>query len=500
MKFIFSLRTRQADERYAMVRSWTLDKEGQLYAALLSASLYESFYDQPAAELAELRKMLRYSDPLFISRMAVHFREQLGFRDLSFILAAELSAISGDRELVAGLTARVIQHAGEIPHWLDHYERVHDSHGRHLRVSGAMRKHLAVHFNRLDTYRFVRLTRVQQARLRHALSVVRPKAEGKVQQTLFRRIRQDKLPARNAWQSEYEALRLQHFDSREIRQTVLKDKWKEGISTFRIGYGALLNNLPELLSAGVSGKVLKLAAEYLGNAAAVAGSKQSPLRLVEAYRELQQVQQGGAVTLREALELAVLHSAREISAREVTGSDEHENVVIAMDISPSMRQPVREGSLVKRFDIAPLIAMLLKSRGVNVTAGVIGNTWKHIALPVYPVLGELDLLNRRAGEVGYAIHGHLVILDLLRKREIVDKVMIFTDCQLWDQRAFNQLEDADLGRIWKQYRQLAPDAKLYLFDLAGYGKPRMERLEDGVYRLAGWSDRVFKVLEALEVI
>ncbi len=492
MKFNFSLKTRQTDERYAMVRAWATDKEGQLYAAVLSASLYESFYGQPAEELAELRKMLKDNDPLFISQMAIHFREQLGFGDLSFILAAELSGVCRDKELVAGLTARLIQHAGEIPRWLDHYEQVHGKPGRQLRMNTSLRKHLAIHFHRLDAYRFVRLTRVQQARLRYALSVVRPKAAGKAQQTLFRRILQDKLPARNAWQSEYEALKTQNFDSRQLRQATLRDKWKEGISTFRMGYGALLNDLPELLGTGVSGKVLKLAAEDLGNAAAVAGSGQSPLRFVEVYRQLQQVQWGGAVTLREALELAVLHSARIL-----TDKDERDNVVIAMDISPSMRQPVREGSLVQRYDIAPLVAMLLKSRGVTVTAGVIRNTWKHIALPVYPVLSELDRLKKRAGEVGYALHAHLVIQDLLRKREVVDKVMVFTDCQLWDHRTYNQ-EAVELERNWKLYRQMAPDAMLYLFDLAGYGQPRMERLDDGVRRLAGWNDRVFKVLEALD--
>src|SRR6187402_2362031 len=126
MKFNFSLKTRQTDERYAHahVRVWTMDREGRLYAALLSASLYESFYDQPAGELAVLRKMLKDNDPLSIARMAIHFREQLDFRDLSFILAAELSGVCRDRELVAGLTARVIQHAGEIPRWLDYYEQV----------------------------------------------------------------------------------------------------------------------------------------------------------------------------------------------------------------------------------------------------------------------------------------------------------------------------------------------------------------------------------------
>jgi 60 kDa SS-A/Ro ribonucleoprotein len=494
MKFNFSLRARQTDERYAFTKAWTVDRQRELYEALLSATLYGSFYDQPAEQLAGIRKLIRDNEPMFVARLAVHLREQLHLRTLSFILAAELSGVSKDKELVGRLTARIIQHAGEVPAWLDHYARVHGGKaGRTLRVTAALRKHLAIHFNRLDTYRFVRLTAAQQARLRYALSLMQPRAAGKAQQALFRRILQDKLPARNAWQSEYEALRLQNYDSRELRQAALREKWKEGISTFRMGYTVLLDNLSNILAAGVSGKVLKLAAEYLGNAAAVTGSRQSPLRFVEAYRKLQRMPQGGAVTLQEALEQAVRHSAHRLD-----GIEDNDSTVIAMDISPSMRYPVKEGSLVQRFDIAPLLAMLMKSRGGNVITGIIGNTWKLTSFADKQLLKELDELHKREGEAGYAINAHLVIQDLLRKGDVVDKVMIFTDCQLWNHRPFNQPAIADLGRLWRQYRQMAPKARLYLFDLAGYGKKPLECLEDGVYLAAGWNEQVFGVLKALD--
>ena len=494
MKFNFSLRARQTDDRYALVRVWTTDKQWELYEALLSASLYGSFYHQSAEQLAVIRKLIRDNDPVFVARLAVHFREKLYLRTLAFILVAELSGVCKDKELIGKLTGRVIQQAGEIPGWLDYYARVRGTKaGRALQVTSAIRKNLAVHFNRLDAYRFVRLTKAQQARLRYALSLIRPKAASKTQQALFRRILQDKLPARNAWQSEYEALQLQNYDSRELRQAALRDKWKEGISTFRMGYNTLLEKLPRILAAGVSGKVLKLAAEYLGNAAAVTGSRQSPLKFLEAYRQLQQMEQGGAAMFRETLEKAVAHSAD-----NWTGLDGDSNVVIAMDISPSMRHPVKEGSLVQRFDIAPLLAMLLLHKGARVATGIIGNTWKYTMMPSYPVLGQLDQLRKREGEAGYAINAHLVIQDLLRKGEIVEKVMIFTDCTLWDHRPFNQPAGTDLGRVWRQYRQMAPQAKLYLFDLAGYGKSPLECLEDGVYLVAGWNERVFGVLQALD--
>ena len=47
-------------------------------------------------------------------------------------------------------------------------------------------------------------------------------------------------------------------------------------------------------------------------------------------------------------------------------------------------------------------------------------------------------------------------------------------------------------------KRLAPNAKLYLFDLAGYGHSPINTKRDDVFRIAGWSDKVFDILAALE--
>jgi hypothetical protein len=197
--------------------------------------------------------------------------------------------------------------------------------------------------------------------------------------------------------------------------------------------------------------------------------------------------------LLEALEQAVRHSGRSIA-----GFEEKSRSVIAMDVSNSMKRPVSEGSNIQRFDIAPLLAMLLRNRGKQVTTGIIGNTWKAIDLPAQGVLAGMEPFRRREGEVGYAINGHLVIQDLLKKGLVVDKVMIFTDCRLWDHRVFHQPAGTDLSRVWKLYRQIAPGAKLYLFNLAGYGNKPLEVLKDGVFLISGWNDRIFDVLGSVE--
>ena len=106
----------------------------------------------------------------------------------------------------------------------------------------------------------------------------------------------------------------------------------------------------------------------------------------------------------------------------------------------------------------------------------------------------METFRSREGEVGYSTNGFLVIQDLLDRRQVVDKIMMFTDCQLWN----SQGNGINIASLWKSYKRLAPNAKLYLFDLAGYGNTPLKVDQDDVYLIAGWSDKIFHVLQAIE--
>jgi 60 kDa SS-A/Ro ribonucleoprotein len=123
-----------------------------------------------------------------------------------------------------------------------------------------------------------------------------------------------------------------------------------------------------------------------------------------------------------------------------------------------------------------------------------GNTWKIINVPGKQVLSNVQEFRKRAGEVGCSTNGYLVIKDLLMRKQAVDKVMMFTDCQLWNSNSNTD----NIVQLWRQYKSIVPNARLYLFDLAGLGKSPLEILKDDVYLIAGWSDKIFNVLESLE--
>lgn len=491
MKFSRSQRGKRqlTESHYAHVRAEVPDTQWDLYTTLLTG-FYTAALSTPPV-LSAVRREIGGSDPELIAALAVHFGEQRQqtFRELAFLLSAELAAQKRGDEPTALLVARIVRHPADIPRWLEHFGRA-TRYGQ--RPGRAIRRQLTILLNRLDEYQYGRSSREMQIALRNALHLLRPRAADRTRGHLFSRISRDLIPVRTTWEQEWHALYRQHCDSPEQRQVILREKWKEGISSFRIGYTALLDNLRPMLCAGVSGKVLLLAAEYLGNAAAVRRSGISSLRLLEAYRGLRRMDNDGAGRLSEALEKAVLHSSWAQCTFGMSGIS-----VIAMDVSNSMKRPVDTAGGAQRFDIAPLLAMLWKSRGDTVITGVLGNTWRTLDLPDRPVLMAVDAFRAHEGEAGYAINAWLMLQDLLRKRQPVDRVLVFTDARLWNDRRFHQPPGADLGHWWGRYRrEIAPHAKLYLFDLSG---PRsLECLEEDIFLIGGWKEHIGEVLDALE--
>lgn len=222
----------------------------------------------------------------------------------------------------------------------------------------------------------------------------------------------------------------------------------------------------------------------------MARARQLPFRFLAAYREVLALETGSAAPILAALEAAIAGSARNLR-----GFSPETRVVIACDVSGSMQQPISPRSKVLLYDVGLVLAMLLQSRCQHVVTGLFGDRWLRVTLPQGQVLRNVQALYQREGEVGYATNGHLVLQDLRQRREVVDKVMIFTDCQLW-----NTNGAGTLAQEWAAYRaNVAPQARLYLFDLAGLGATPLDvRAEAGVALIAGWSDKIFDVLAALE--
>jgi 60 kDa SS-A/Ro ribonucleoprotein len=463
----------------------------ELYTAVTTASLNDQYYADTNDRIARLRALIAKNDPSFVAKLSLYAREQMHLRSVPLVLAVELARQYNGNSLVGKLTAKLIQRADEITELLAYYEQANERKAAKKlnRLSKQLQKGLGEAFNRFDEYQFAKYDRETAVTLKDALFLVHPKAKDEAQQDLFDKIAKDQLKVPYTWETELSFLGQQKFETVKLKQAAVKGKWEELILSNKMGYMATLRNLRNILEADVSNEAWNKVCEYLGNAKAVTSSRQLPFRFLSAYRELKNLQKGRVSQVLEALEKAV-----SMSAANIAGFDEETRVVVAADVSGSMQKTISAKSKVQFYDIGLMLAMLLQSRSKNVISGIFGNTWKVINVPRTNILANVEEFHRREGEVGYSTNGYLVVKDLLDRNQIVDKIMIFTDMQLWNSNDTGE----SIAGLWKKYKSKAPQAKLYLFDLAGYGQSPLNLLQDDVYLIAGWSDKVFNVLYALE--
>ncbi len=492
MKFNFKLgaKTNQV-LNYEGEKSFVLTPQMELYTLVATAGLSDQFYEKAEDKLKRLRELIGKNEAMFVAKLAIYAREQMHLRSIPLVLAVELAKQQSGNNVVGKLAGRVVKRADEITELLAYYALANErTEVKKLnKLSKQLQKGLAEAFNRFDEYQFAKYNRDAAVKLKDALFLVHPKAKDEAQQLLFDKIVKDELQVPYTWEVELSAAGQQKYDTAELKQAAKKAKWEELVASNKMGYMATLRNLRNILEAEVSKEALDKVCGYISDEKAVANSKQLPFRFLGAYRELKELKNGRVGKVLDALEQAVMHSAANIA-----GYDEDTKVVIAADVSGSMQQPVSAKSKILYFDIGLMLAMLLQSRCGNVVTGMFGDTWKVINVPKKNILASVQEFYSREGEVGYSTNGYLVVKDLLQRKKAVDKVVLFTDCQLWNSNNSNE----SIAGLWKQYKQIAPAAKLYLFDMAGHGNIPLDIKRNDVYLVAGWSDKIFNVLKAID--
>ena len=262
---------------------------------------------------------------------------------------------------------------------------------------------------------------------------------------------------------------------------------------------ALIRNLRNILKAEVSSKYLEKVSLALSNKNTVLRSKQLPFRFFSAYREIADVGEFKSPVIMEALEKAIQYSTENIK-----GFDVDTNVLIACDMSGSMQHPLSAKGKIQYFEIGLILGMLLQNKCKGVITGLFGDDFKVVQLPRVNILANTHKLANMIGDVGYSTNGYKAIRWLNANKKIADKVFLFTDCQLWDSDEVSYFSTREASRHstlqdeWNKYKKIAPEAKLYVFDMAGYGTSPIDNNRRDVFQIAGWSEKVFEVLDSLE--
>jgi len=472
--------------------AYKLDSKTELYSTVCTSMLQNKFYEKEDETLNRIRTLIKTTDPEFVAKLAVYAREKMYLRSIPLVLAVELAKVHNEDSILGRTVSRIVQRADEITEILAYYKEANKDNWeteknsgktKHLgRLSKQIAKGLNFSFNKFDEYQFAKYNRKGQVTLKDALFLVHPKAKNKEQQKLFDKIVNGELKTPETWEVKMSEGGKEGADKKEV--------WEKMISSGKMGYMAMLRNLRNFLEADVSQKHMADVAQTLADPEKVRKSKQLPFRFLSAYKELKGNKSSKATMILNALEEGVITSIENLK-----GYDYNTTVCVACDVSGSMQHSISDRSKVELYDIGLLLGMLLQSRCKSVITGIFGDTWKIKALPQKSVLQNVMDLHNIEGEVGYSTNGYKVIQDLITRKEKVDKIMIFTDCQMWNSYSGSR---GSFATCWSEYKKIHPEAKLYLFDLSGYGNTPVSVKGDGVYLIAGWSEKVFDMLAAID--
>lgn len=472
-------------------QAWHMRKELELYTAVVTTTLSDKFYETGGERLQRIQALVAQVSPQFVAQLAVYAREAMYLRSVPLVLAVELAKVHRGDDLVSRLVARVVQRADEITELLALYQMANARTGvkKLGKLSKQLQKGLAVAFNKFDEYQFSKYNRDADVKLRDALFLVHPRPKDLAQQQLFDNIAANTLETAYTWETELSRAGQVIQGDEMAKNLAFAQQWEALIDSGKLGYMALLRNLRTMLQRGISDAHLEKVAALLGDPQQVAKSKQFPFRFLAAYRELRHESNLRAPQVMEALEAAI-----RASVRNMKGFDRDTRVLIASDVSGSMQTPISAKSKVQMYDIGLVLGMLLQSKCARAITGIFGTEFKVVNMPQTHILANTEKMGHYGSQVGWATNGHLVVRHLVKTKTVVDKVMIFTDMQLWNSNG----DGGHLEKEWRQYKGIAPHARLYLFDLQGYGQAPINVLRDDVALIAGWSDKVFDILHAIE--
>ena len=474
-------------------KAFGMTPEMELYTAVVTCALSDKFYESKDGRMERIAALIRKVDPEFVAKLAVYTRTKMNLRSVPLFLIVELAKIHNGDSLVKRTIEKCVLRADEIMELLMCYQ-LRNSDGKSIKKLGKLSRQvqegLKSAFNRFDEYQFAKYNRSNlEVKLKDALFIVHPKANTEQQQEIFDKIVADTLETPYTWETQLSELGQKLFPTKEEKVAAVKALWEDLIDSGKVGYMALLRNLRNILQAQVSASHIEKVTSTIADPAKVAKSKQLPFRFLAAYKELMNVTSAYTPAVLAALEMAV-----RASAANLEGFSPDTSVLVAADVSGSMFTTISPKSSVMNYDIGLLLSMLLKSKCSSVVSGMFGDSWKVLDLPQENILANTIEMTRREGEVGYSTNGYAVIDWLIGNNIKMDKVMMFTDMQMWDSRAAGN----HIQKSWTKYRSMYPDAKLYLFDLHGYGQTPVRLVGDDVVLIAGWSDKIFDVLVAVE--
>jgi hypothetical protein len=427
--------------------AFTQSPELAFISTLLTSFVKSQHYRTENDTIEDVKELFYKVDPLFAAKASVYVRNEFGMRSITHIVSSLIANKVKGEEWTKRYFNKVVYRPDDMTETLSYYA---GQFGKP--IPNSLKKGFAKAFEKFDEYQLAKYrAEGKKVSLVDVVNLVHPKASDALNKLI-----KGTLKSRNTWESKLSETKGD--DDKKAKA------WSGLIKERKLGYFALLRNLRNIFEQ--SPDVLDDALKMLTDEKLIRKSLVLPFRYTTAYKELQSINGTQKV-------LIALNQAIDISCKNVP---ELENTLIVLDTSGSMEgKPAEIGSLFS--------AIIAKSSPSSDFMTFSDDASYQTLNPMDSVITMANSINFRCG--GTSFHS---IFQTANKA--YDRIIILSDMQGW----MGYYSPVKTFSEYKNKYRCNP--AIYSFDLAGYGD--MQFPENGVYCLAGFSEKIFDIMKLLE--
>ena len=458
---------RTAGEAYAQ------SPEMALVSLLLTSFVQDQFYRSAAGQVAEIQSLMGRVDPEFAAKAAIYARTEFGMRSITHVVAAQLATQASGKSWAKKFYNRVVFRPDDMLE----IAALTRAQGAKM-LPNAMKKGFAEAIGRFDGYQLAKYRGEGRAfKLVDLVNLVHPTPNERNAEAL-RQLVADTLRNTATWEAKLSAAGKQAEDATE--KTALKSAaWAELLQSNKLGYLAMLRNLRNIgeQAPECSGEV----ARRLTNATQIRNARVMPFQFMVAMDALKlSAEFPGKRAILDALT-----DALEVSLANVPRFSGRTLVVV--DDSGSMRVGVGSKGFASRSCIelgAVFAAALFKSNDADLMR--FSDDAAYVRANARDSLMTIaDQIVRKAKSGGTNFHA---IFQTASGR--YERIVLLSDMQGW-------MGGYAPTQTFEAYKKRSgADPFVYSFDLAGYGSLQLP--ENKVFCLAGFSEKVFDLMQILE--
>ena len=445
--------------------AYSQTNELALVSMLLTSFVNDQFYKSGNDTLKDLRSLIKKVDPEFAAKAAIYARDKFGMRSITHALAGELTSELKGSELGKNFYDKVVVRVDDMTEIMSYY-LMHKTSKDNPKFPNSLKKGFAKAFDKFDAYQLAKYSgKNKDLKLVDLVNIVHPVPTDRNKTALELLVKGD-LKNTETWEAKLSQAG-QVAENEEDLSQLKADAWTDLITSRKIGYFALLRNLRNILNQAP--KAVSAACELLVDEKMIAKSRVLPFRFATAYEEISKM--GSSKEVREVL--VAISSAMDISCKNIPI---FEDTLFVVDVSGSMSG--------RPSEIASLFAaMFAKSNNCDVMTFANNSTYVNYN-PNDSVMTIRDSFRFSGGGTNFKS-----IFKTANKA--YKHIILASDMQGW-------VGHTSPSREFNEYKNNF-NCKPHVFslDLAGHGTLQLP--ESQVYCLAGFSDKVFQIMELLKI-